>query len=58
MKVQALKTFRDKYTRALYRKGAIFDVTEGRAAEMNSAPAAPLVEEAQPKKKGRSKKEG
>ncbi|HHY28085.1 MAG TPA: hypothetical protein GX523_15320 [Desulfitobacterium dehalogenans] len=43
MKVRALKTFRDKYTKETYQKGSVFEVTEERAAEMNTAPAAPLV---------------
>lgn len=51
MKVRALKDFRDKYTKALYKKGAVFDVSKERAAEMNTAPAAPLVVEVKPRKK-------
>jgi len=43
MKVKALKTFRDKYTKKIYQKGKVFEVDEKRAAEMNTAPAAPLV---------------
>lgn len=55
MKVRALKDFRDKYTKELYKKGSVFEVEAERAEEMNSAPAAPLVEEV--KTRGR-KKEG
>lgn len=55
MKVRALKDFRDKYTKELYKKGSVFEVPAERAEEMNSSLAAPLVEEVKTRGK---KKEG
>lgn len=50
MKVEALKKFRDKYTKELHEKGDIFEVSKKRADEMNTSPAAPLVKEVSEKK--------
>lgn len=50
MKVKALKDFRDKYTGELYKKGSTIEVTDERAAEMNTAPAAPLIAAVKEKK--------
>lgn len=45
MKVRVIKRFRDKHTRAIHEIGDVFDVTNKRAKEINSAPGAPFVEE-------------
>lgn len=54
MRVRALKDFRDKYTGKVYKKGSVFEVSGERAAEINTAPAAPLVR----KVKQRSREKG
>jgi hypothetical protein len=45
MKVRALKRFRDKKTNVIHEKDDVFEVSKARAAEMNAAPAGPLVAE-------------
>jgi len=57
MKVRALKDFRDKYTKEIYKKGSVFEVSKERAEEINSSPAAPLIEEVKPKVRGQKKEE-
>ena len=43
MKVKALRNFRDKYTKKLYKKGQIIDVTNERYEEINSTAHGVLV---------------
>ena len=47
MKVKVLKKFRDKYTKELYTKGQIIDVTNERYEEINSTAHGVLVEKIQ-----------
>jgi len=44
MKVKVLRNFRDKYTKKLYKKGQIIDVTNERYEEINSTAHGILVE--------------
>jgi len=43
MKVKVLRNFRDKYTKKLYKKGQIIDVTNERYEEINSTAHGVLV---------------
>jgi hypothetical protein len=47
MKVKVLRNFRDKYTKKLYKKGQIIDVTNERYEEINSTAHGVLVEKIQ-----------
>lgn len=44
MKAKVLKQFKDKYTKELYKKGQIIDVTNERYEEINSTAHGVLVE--------------
>lgn len=44
MKVRVLRRFRDKYTKKLYKKGRIIEVTNERYEEINSTAHGILVE--------------
>jgi hypothetical protein len=44
MTFKTLKRFRDIHTREIYAKGAILELSQERADEMNRSPNAPLVE--------------
>ena len=44
MKVKVLRNFRDKYTKKLYKKGQIIEVTNERYEEINSTAHGVLVE--------------
>lgn len=58
MEVKVLKTFRDKYTKAINPPGQIIDVSEERLAEINSTALGVLAEAVSkvPKKGAKSKK--
>jgi len=45
MQVKVLRPFRDKYTKALYRKGQKITVSKERFEEINSTALGVLVEE-------------
>lgn len=45
MKVKVLRRFRDKYTKKIYEKGKIIEVTKERYEEINSTSFNVLVEE-------------
>lgn len=54
MKAKVLKTFRDKYTRAVHKKGSTIEVSKERFEEMNSTSL--FVEEIKEDKKEEVKK--
>ena len=44
MLARVIKSFRDKYTNRIVRKGREIEISEERAAEINAAPGAPFIE--------------
>ena len=51
MKVKVLKTFINKYSKNIYKKGEIIDVTEKRFKEINSTEYGVLAEKIREPKK-------
>lgn len=56
MKVRVVKKFRDKYTKELYKKGQIIEVSNERYEEINSTAHGILVEKIEEKKKDKKAK--
>lgn len=56
MKVKVLKPFRDKYTKEIYKKGSIIEVTEERAAEITAALGDGYIKKVQEKEPAKSAK--
>jgi len=56
MKVKVVRTFRDKYTKELYKAGAIIEIAQQRFEEINSTAAGVLVQEIKEEKSGKATK--
>jgi hypothetical protein len=55
MRVKVLRTFRDKETKTLHRKGKEIEITKKRYEEINSTAFGILVEEIEEPKKAKKK---
>lgn len=55
MRVKVLRTFRDKETKTLHRKGEEIEITKKRYEEINSTAFGILVEEIEKPKKAKKK---
>ncbi len=50
MKVKVLRTFRNKYSKKIHKKGDTIDISKKRFEEINSAASGVLVEKIEDKK--------